>query len=591
MTVIPGLPDHLAEVPHDRHEWARWRDAIRVHRLQLRAAAEHDRGLQEHERDKSAHSCAYWLTVWNAFFDPRHRVTPVGEFGGPTPAILYGYQVGVLDWLDARMKADKFQGREDNDGVISKPRDMGISWLLAADDVHRFVFEENYNALYMSYREDLVNGPTPRSAFWKMMFLLGHRNTSPTGMPVWMRPAGFDPIRHYTSERIENPDNGSFIEGESTTKRSARGSRYSKITLDEHAFMSNGGVIWANATYATDHRISSSTENLDYGSHHRDLWQGRKKDPATVASVLELDWWQRPEFDQDWYDREQKQAEREGTIQEFRAEVDRDPFAARSSEWYYPLARELTEYSETNPTGQLGDFPYDPDGGEVACTIDPGAKDPTAILWVQHVPNTPYWNVIEAYDRAGMPVEYYGGLMNGTLPSMPHFQPDMDALAVLDVTSALRARHVTYYGDPDLAKKTFNDIDPALAKLLRMGIVVNLATQGGARNHPVRRSATISLLPRLRWNTSSPRVARALDAVQRSEFEAKNANATTEAMRPKHDQHSHYRSALEYLAVNLDRPGGDRRARGDREAGPYRMRRGQRVPVRSTYRPRAMTGL
>lgn len=585
MTVILHLPDDLQEVPHDRHQWAAWRDRLRVHRIATRQRADRDPTLQAIERARCAASPAYWLAMYGWVFEQRDRITDLGEVGGNMPAIPYAFQVDLLEWIQARMAANKFEGRKDNDGVVSKARDSGFSWTFAAYVTHQWLFSDNFDALLLSYKEELVNGGTSKSLFWKILYLIGVNNRAPLSHPKWLTPRNFDPDRHVSDkDGIQNPENNNNIQGEATTKRAGRGGRFKMVLLDEYAFFPNGGIAWNLLRSSTDHRFAVSTENLEYGSHHRDLWQARKADPERAVSVYEFDWWMHPEHDQRWYDQELEEAILEGTEAEFHAEVDRDPFAAKS-DWYYPLARDLTERTDENPNGQIGDFPYDPEGGDVACAIDPGTKDPTAILWLQHVPGTAFWNVIEAYDRDRMGVEYFGGVMLGELKSGMGLFPDGDAIDVMQLTARLRARGVTYYGDPDLAKKTFNDPDPALMKLRRMGIHVNLATAGGARNHPQRKEATNSVLPRLRWNVTSPRVKRALDAVQQSEYERKAEGGTGEATRPKHDRHSHYRSALEYFAVNLDRQSTTKQDKRE----PYRMVNGVKKPVRSTYRPGRLT--
>lgn len=559
MTVIPGLPLHLQEVPsgntpEDRARWAAWRGEVNAFRVVTRHAADRDPGKQAEELAICRQSSAYWLAMYGWFYEPRIRRSKLGQTGGDMPAIPYAFQVDVLDWIEARMQADPYQDRDDHDGAVSKSRDSGFSWTFCADETWRWLFSYPWKGLLLSRNEDYVDAPSSKSLFWKILYLLGENNTSPMRLPGWMLPKGWDPTRHHEKMFIVNPENGNTINGESSNAEAGRGDRFSRALLDEYAFMRNGANVWELLKSATDHRFAVSTEQFTYGDHHWQLWNSLKN--RVPESVYEFDWHMHPEHDQDWYDRQLREAsDIPGGMEKFEAEVNRNPFAA-TSDWYYPVARDYTAGEH------IGDFPYDPEGGEVWCAIDPGLSDPTALLWFQSVPGTNLWNVIEAYQSKGRPIDYYAGVMNGRLISGLGMEADGDAHAVTRLTSILR--RVTYVGDTAGTQNSMVTGTSVYDRLATHHIYVDSAWENAKRQHSTpggRRDLTLELLPRLRWNTSSPRVVRALDAVRNSRYERKRDNSPNEPTKPLHNKDSHYRSALEYFAVNLDRTHGVRQFR------------------------------
>jgi len=101
-----------------------------------------------------------------------------------------------------------------------------------------------------SHDEDYVDrAGNPKSLFWKLDFLMRH-------LPSWMVPR-FERARL----RLTNLDNGSTIDGESTTGDVARGDRRTAIALDEFAaFETDAGYrAMASTRDATRSRIFNST--------------------------------------------------------------------------------------------------------------------------------------------------------------------------------------------------------------------------------------------------------------------------------------------------------------------------------------------
>jgi len=174
----------------------------------------------------------------NAFcwtYDPR-----VGD--GTLPFLTYDFQnTALLEMEDAIGHRDI---------VIKKSRDMGASWMLLTVFEWRWHFRNSQSFLLVSRNEDYVDKPgNPKSLFWKIDFI--HKY-----LPGWMKPR----ITR-TKLRLTNEDNGSTIDGESTTGDVARGDRRTAIGLDEFAAfdVDAGYRALASTRDATKCRVFNST--------------------------------------------------------------------------------------------------------------------------------------------------------------------------------------------------------------------------------------------------------------------------------------------------------------------------------------------
>ena len=177
----------------------------------------------------------------NAFcwtYDPRLKVSTI-------PFITYPYQDEAINRIIQSIDSG-------DDLLVAKSRDMGASWLILTVFEHRWRFMHGQSFLVVSRNEDYVDkAGNPKSLFWKFDFL--HKN-----MPGWLLPN-----MTRTRLRLSNDDNGSSIDGESTTGDVARGDRRTAIMLDEFAaFEATDGYRALSATRdATRCRIFNSTPN------------------------------------------------------------------------------------------------------------------------------------------------------------------------------------------------------------------------------------------------------------------------------------------------------------------------------------------
>ena len=152
----------------------------------------------------------FYINVFCWTYDPR-------KSKGVLPFITYNFQ----DESITSIRDCILEGR---DLVIKKSRDMGASWMLLSVFEWFWHFKDGQSFLLVSRNEDYVDKTgNPKALFWKIDFLHKHQ-------PNWLIPS----ITR-TKLRLTNDENGSTIDGESTTGDVARGDRRTAIGLDEFA--------------------------------------------------------------------------------------------------------------------------------------------------------------------------------------------------------------------------------------------------------------------------------------------------------------------------------------------------------------------
>ena len=542
MTAIPSLPAPLDAVPHQRDDWFAWRDDVTAYRVQMTALANDDPEARAVLLRQAQDDCAFFLAMFGWIFEPRLK----GGRGGDAPYIPYAYQVDVIRWIDWCMEQEDANA----DGVISKCRDLGVSWIFCGWVLWKWLFTYPFNALLLSRKEELVDSPSPKSLFSKIDYLL-------TRLPQWMKPRGYN-NKFRMRLLLLHPQNGNSIAGESTTTKSARGDRATMMLYDEAGFIPNFLHTWGSGANSTDHRFAVSTETLEEGPDFHDLWASTTG--ARRPAVMELDWDVSPVHDDAWYE-----AQRDRFADDepgFQREILRI-HSAGFGDWIYAESQRTT----------TGDYPYE-NGMPLYVTLDPGRRDQTAILWVAHDLERDRYRVVEAYTRNLQTAEFYATVLCGVPESgRTGFDYDHDAEEVMGFAASIDS--ATYNGDPNGAKKeitsglSFYDIIAAKSRdLTGRAIVVRHSWDEASTRHIPRREALRWLLPRLDFN-DAPRVRYALKCVQENRFQTvrQGHEGTSEGDKPVHDWTSHYVSALEFLAVNLQ---GRNRVRTRERASPIR---------------------
>lgn len=557
---IPALPLAIKHPPasliapddperdEKRAAWLNWRTSVLRHRVKRWMELEKNADLRPIEM-ALCKDPAYWLLMWGTIFEPR----PQRDRAPDSPFLLYPFQIDTLDWFDQRLKSSG----ADADGIVSKSRDMGASWLMAAWALHGWLFRYPWQFRIVSWRADEVDAKNPDSVFWKIDYIFQR-------LPKWMQPKGFDPDLHRQKMYLGNPANGNVIGGQASTERAMRGGRATCIGYDEAAINKMFEESWASTSNVAPTRIAVSSEHLEFNDFFYRLRTGEGVDPDERPAVLELDYYLHPEHDEQWYaDQKARLAAKPGA---FEREVLRDPKAGDTT-FVYAAAGDKHTVPVT----------YVP-GAPLYVGIDPGHADETAVVWMQQQPDG-RMKVLDAYQAKGKTASFWGTILRGT----PHqriasWEPNAEAVPVglapteadpdtwqytqheLDLMQWTRTLpKATYFGDVSGNNTLGASKDTVYSRLSKFGIVVNAdrdkdgksrAWKMQARTFKGRQEALKELLPRMDFgNTWGGKLA--LSAVQNYRWTTQDKPRVSEPRAPLHDSTSHLCSAIEYVAVNL----------------------------------------
>ncbi len=210
--------------------------------------------------------CLYYVNVFGWTLDPRKtRTSPV------LPFITWECQDEAYAKLDDAIRDGKDVGCE-------KSRDMGMSWIICTLFEWHWHFHDNLSFLLGSRNEDYVDmAGNNKALFQKIDFFIEH-------LPRWLIPT-----YSRTKLRLTNEENGSCIDGESTTGDFGRGDRRTAIALDEFAAVEikDGYKVMSSTRDTTNCRIFNSTYQ-GTGNAFFDAMQ-------TVEVKVSLPWWRHPE--------------------------------------------------------------------------------------------------------------------------------------------------------------------------------------------------------------------------------------------------------------------------------------------------------
>lgn len=181
---------------------------------------------------------AHWVNHWCFTYDPREQPSL-------RPFDLFPKQAEFLTWLQQREAAEE-------DGLVEKSRDMGVTWLCAAYALHGWLFRQGFSVGFGSRKRELVDAiGNPDSILEKVRILI--RN-----LPGWMVPAAFKPAAHDNLCKILNPATGSAITGEGGDDI-GRGGRQSLYFVDEAAHLQHPDLVEASLSQTSRCRVWVST--------------------------------------------------------------------------------------------------------------------------------------------------------------------------------------------------------------------------------------------------------------------------------------------------------------------------------------------
>ena len=157
------------------------------------------------------------------------------------------------------------------DEVWEKSRDMGASWMVLLTFLWFWLSPEGGGDFLLGSRiEDYVDRRGDmRALFPKLRYARDK-------LPSWLRPKGFNPRKHDTYMKMENPETGSTIIGESNNANFSTGGRFMGILFDEFAKWESTDVqAWTAAGDATPSRIAVSTAFGAGGQYYNLVTDGK----------------------------------------------------------------------------------------------------------------------------------------------------------------------------------------------------------------------------------------------------------------------------------------------------------------------------
>lgn len=268
----PGIEQARREIEkHPDHPLA---ESIR-HRIALHDRANSDEAFRASELQKCEDSCIYWINNWCWTFDPRRKPSNI-------PFNLFPKQEEFLLWLGDRIAKNE-------DGIVEKSRDAGLSWLCIAFATWLWLFSPSSKVTVGSRKADLVDRlGDPDSLFEKIRILLKN-------LPSWMQP------ENYTDNelRFGNKANGSNITGEAG-EQMGRGGRSSLYFLDEFAFVERAQRVDAAVSENSEVKIYVSTPNGNGNVF-------AKKRHSGQYPVFRIHWRDDPRKNDAWYAKRKKQ--------------------------------------------------------------------------------------------------------------------------------------------------------------------------------------------------------------------------------------------------------------------------------------------
>jgi hypothetical protein len=524
--VYPRQIPHLPQLPTSREDWPRFYRETVEHRIDRAIACSASEASRIEEIVRCERDGRYWLATHGAIYEARTDHFGEGSRSGIIPWVPYPFQFAVWDWLEERLRSRGAQG----DGLLPKARDMGLSNLIGAFALHKWLTTKPFQGRFISYKEEVIDkAGDPDSIFWKIELLL-------KAQPGWMVQTwarGFDWKSHRQERRFFNPFNGNLLSGESTTSLSGTGRRATMFFPDEWAKMPNGGEIWDSLQGVTDHRIGVGSAWTGVGLHQYDLHhkKGRYKDALTP--VLEIPFGSHPLHDAEW-----ERAQRERTSPEaFAREFGMDYFAG-GADWIYPETHRIT----------CGDFPLEPYAGPLTVTIDDGLKDQFYIHWVQFIRRTGRHRIVESYGDTGKITRFWGSILRGIpIGSFPYTREELDLMEWVRFLPP----HV-FCGD----SHGFNNeqtTGQAPFDILRSEFGIDVFVDFFKRSPKDRRTYTHDLLLTTDFN-DTPRVEHTLWCFQNHKFPStrEGQQRTTPVRTPVEDGTSHAVSSYEFYCTLWD---------------------------------------
>lgn len=449
------------EDPTWRTEWFEWRlDVIKV-RNYVQERYRKNLKFRQAEQLRCKNDPCWFIMMWLDVEEPRPDEDNLDEddlelyeqladfddddFDVLKPYILFAYQAKVVYIFAAVVRMPfKF------DVFISKARGIGISYTILAVAFWNWLFRKGRGRFLSEKLEKAERALDLDSLFVKLDLFL-------ESTPEDMLPQGFygRSVKNRQDAMFKNPETKGQLTAEATTARSGRGGRATYTASDECASQIAYKATRATLSGTTNHRFDWSTESFEMGRQWWDAWRTAKKMAAlaraagkrAMAIVIELEWFENPYQDQQWYIDESARFESDGNPDAFAVEYLRNPHAGYGT-YVYPIASEC-------PLTSLG---YD-HSKMLMMSVDPGMSDDCAwVFWQKHYSDggkkVIRW--IDMYKNSRLPAEFYAWVMCGVMPPKDYdlylrFRDEFEhpeTQRILNFMAKIPPNHIRLYGDP-----------------------------------------------------------------------------------------------------------------------------------------------
>ncbi len=439
------------------------------------------------------------------------------------PFFLFPYQRDIIMKL-----LESENDKNEHTILIDKPREMGVTWIVAAYYYWRWLFTPNWSGFILSRTEtevDSGNNDASGSIFGKIRWMIQRT-------PRYMLPEGFAPKGKKGNStdmnlKLVNPNLQSSITGSSTNSSAGRSRRYSLTWIDEVFYVEHFMEI--NRSLESVSRVKIYTSSAKAGRKFE-----RFKDMvAEKDDYIHLEWNDHPWKDEEWF----KELERKA---EFDPEIMREAvagYAIDKASQYYPQVSE----SKILPVA------YDP-RRPIYMSIDIGRGDLTVLIWWQYTGSS--YNILECYSSKNKEIDWYVPFMNPETSFNPDRYPTTSQRDLLSKIKTWK-KPTAWFGEQAHFAKSMSSNKSCADVLATYGI--RLRCNNYAIKYEPRRKATAMVLPMTTFNENSDYVMELYDSIVNSRYANTVAPTSPDTvLKPVHDDEiADYRAAFENGCVNL----------------------------------------
>jgi hypothetical protein len=341
-----------------------------------------------------------------------------------------------------------------------------------------------------------------------------------------MIPENFSLEKNISYMKITRPDNSNTIIGESANENFGRGGRSNIIVFDEHGFWPYAEASWESAGESTSTRLSMSTPPRT--GKHSAFYKLQKSGRVEKFTFHFRD---DPRKDEKWT----REARSKKSQEEFERELDIS----------YESSLKGTVYGEQFALCDFGSYDYVP-RLPLFVAWDFGL-DGVAMQWYQWDQDIDRWYLIDSYFNSQKAIDFYIPFVNGEIKSSDHIFSAKDLEKIGEHKTWKSAVH---FGDPDVKKRNIVTNTTTRSVLAGANIYVQSKNWEG-RTHYDMRQTTLIFLRKL--SVDEKRNAFFSECIQSARYPEKSetSQSVSPTTKPIHDYTSHHRTALEYLADNV----------------------------------------